>query len=165
MKMLTVIALAAGMIPLATSAEEDAFVTFKSLKPEIALRLAIAAMENCRETGSQVGVAVVDRFGVLQVFVRDRYAGVHTIETATRKVWTAVSFRADTLTLDEVIQPGTTAYGIRFISKALPLAGGVLVESAGLVVAGIGVSGAPDPVIDDDCARVDIEAIEDVLGF
>jgi uncharacterized protein GlcG (DUF336 family) len=165
-KMLNVLALVAGLIPVSANAQEDsAFVTFKTLKPEVAMRLAVAAMENCRENGSQVGVAVVDRFGVLQVFVRDRFAGAHSIETATRKAWTAVSFRTDTLTLDEVTGPDSVSYGIRFISKALPLGGGVLVESAGSIVAGVGVSGAPDPAIDDDCARAGIEAIDDVLGF
>jgi len=37
--------------------------------------------------------------GGTQVMLRDRYAGPHTPDTAERKAWTAVSFRADTLEL------------------------------------------------------------------
>ncbi len=150
---------------LAHAQEDDAFVTFQSLKPEVALEMAQAALSHCRDAGYQVGVTVVDRAGVPQVYLRDRFAGAHVYETAMRKAWTAVSFRTDTLTLDTVTQPGTLSAGIRSISLALPLGGGVPVEAAGSLVAGIGVSGAPGPDIDDECARAGIEAIEDQIGF
>lgn len=145
--------------------EDDALVSFKSLKPEYAVQMAQAAMTSCRDQGYQVGVAVVDRFGNLQVFMRDRFAGAHTVETATRKAWTAVSFRTNTSELDEITRPGSVSAGIRQISQALPLGGGMMVESAGSIVAGIGVSGAPGPELDDVCAQAGIEAIEDALGF
>ncbi len=146
-------------------AQDDAMVTFQVLKPELAIAAAVGAMEACRAEGYQVGVTVVDRFGLTQAFVKDRFAGLHVEETAFRKAWTAVSFRTPTLELSEAIQPGTTMAGIRDLTVALPLGGGVPIENAGSVVAGIGVSGAPGPDIDDDCARAGIAAIEDELGF
>ncbi len=146
--------------------EDDAFVEFKVLKPEIAIKMAVAAMNHCRDGGYMVGVSVVDRFGVTQAFIRDRFAGPHVEETAKRKAWTSVSFRTDTLSFSDVTQAGEEAYGIRFISKALPLGGGVPVEAEGSIVGGIGVSGAPGGDIDDACARAGITAIEDdLLGF
>lgn len=167
MNRLTIAFAAAALLfaQLARASEDDAFVEFRVLKPEVALQMAQAAMQSCREAGYQVGVTVVDRFGLTQVFLRDRFAGAHVLETATRKAWTAVSFRTDTLTLDEATRPGTLAAAIRSISQALPLGGGVPVEAAGSLVAGIGVSGAPGPDIDDDCARAGIAAIEDLIGF
>ena len=158
------IAAAAMALPFAAAAN-DALVTYKALKPEVALKMAQAAMKSCQDGGYQVGVAVVDRFGNLQVFLRDRFAGAHTVETATRKAWTAVSFRTNTSELDEATRPGEISAGIRFIGQALPLGGGMMVESGGSLVAGIGVSGAPGPDIDDECARAGIDAIEDELGF
>jgi len=76
-----------GITPthLAQAAEDDAFVEFKVLKPEIAIKAAISAMDFCREEGYQVGVSVVDRFGLTQAFIKSRYAGLHVQETATRK--------------------------------------------------------------------------------
>lgn len=146
--------------------QDDAFVEFKVLKPEVAIKMAVAAMNHCRDGGYMVGVSVVDRFGVTQAFVRDRFAGPHVEETAQRKAWTSVSFRTDTLSFSDVTQAGEEAYGIRFISKALPLGGGVPVEAEGSIVGGIGVSGAPGGDIDDACARAGIAAIEDdLLGF
>lgn len=148
------------------AAEDDAFVEFKVLKPEIAIKAAISAMNFCQDEGYQVGVSVVDRFGLTQAFIKSRYAGLHVQETATRKAWTSVSFRTPTLSLDESTQPGKEAFGIRFISTPLPLGGGVPIEAEGSIVAGIGVSGAPGTDIDDECARAGIAAIEDdLLGF
>jgi uncharacterized protein GlcG (DUF336 family) len=128
--------------------------------------MAQAAMEACREQGYQVGVTVVDRFGIPQVFVRDRYAGAHVYETSRRKAWTAVSFRTSTTDLDRATNPGEISQGIRHLTEALPLGGGLMVETgAGDLVGGIGVSGAPGPDLDDVCAQAGIAAIEDQIAF
>ncbi len=161
--------LSLGLLALTAPAhaqDDGPFVTFQVLKPELALEMAQAALTTCRSQGYQVGVTVVDRFGVPQVFLRDRYAGAHVIETSERKAWTAVSFRTDTTDLDQTTQPGTISAGIRQISQALPLGGGLMVVSGdGSLVAGIGVSGAPGPDLDDDCAAAGIAAIEDEIAF
>ena len=130
MKLFKIMALSANMgaAVLATPAvaqDDDAFVTFQVLKPEVAQTAAIAAMESCREAGYQVGVMVVDRFGIPQVYVRDRFAGLHVFETARRKAWTAVSFRTDTLSLGELTAPGEMMAGIRELSEPLALGGGL----------------------------------------
>lgn len=168
MRALAAAALAALALPravLPALAEEDGLVSFQVLKPELAIELATATMAACREEGFQVGVAVVDRFGVPQAFVRDRFAGPHVHETALRKAWTAVSFRTDTLALAELTAPGTAPSAIRELTMALPLGGGVPIEAAGSMVGGVGVSGAPSPQADDDCARAGIAALEDQLPF
>jgi uncharacterized protein GlcG (DUF336 family) len=163
----TVATIAACLLAAPTAAQEDsAFVTFQVLKPEVALQMAQAAMEACREQGYQVGVTVVDRFGIPQVFVRDRYAGAHVYETSRRKAWTAVSFRTSTTDLDRATNPGEISQGIRHLTEALPLGGGLMVETgAGDLVGGIGVSGAPGPDLDDVCAQAGIAAIEDQIAF
>jgi len=144
---------------------EEPFVEYKALAPDLALQAAEAAMQTCRDQGYQVGVAVVDRFGLLQVFLRDRYAGTHVEETARRKAWTAASFRTDTLALGELTAPGSIFSGIRELDAPLALGGGVPIEHAGSLVGAIGVSGAPGPDLDDACAREGIAAIEESMGF
>ena len=49
-------------------------VTFEVLTPKAALQAAQAALEDCRASGYQVAVAVVDRFGGIQVVLRDQLA-------------------------------------------------------------------------------------------
>lgn len=146
-------------------AGEETLVTYKSLSPQTALELAQSSLANCRERGFQVAVAVVDRFGVVQVLLRDQFAGPHTVETARRKAWTAVSFRTDTLTMEELTQAGQPASGVRHVSNALMIGGGIPIEAAGSMVGGIGISGAPGGKADDACARVGIETISDKLDF
>jgi len=157
-------ALACAATPLAAQ-DDDPYVAFKVLKPELALQMAEAAMEYCRDEGYQVGVTVVDRFGLPQVFLRDRYAGLHVYETSRRKAWTAASFRTGTTELHEATAPGSISQGIRQLSEALPLGGGVLVEGSGTILGAIGVSGAPSPALDDECAEAGIAAIEDMIAF
>ncbi|WP_417243206.1 GlcG/HbpS family heme-binding protein [Celeribacter sp.] len=164
---LCVPAFAPALVPAPASAQDDdsAFVTFQVLKPEIALTAATAAMEACRDAGYQVGVMVVDRFGLPQAYVRDRFAGLHVFETARRKAWTAVSFRTDTLSLGETTAPDGMMGAIRDLSEPLALGGGLVIEAAGSIVAGIGVSGAPGPDLDAECAGAGIDAILDEIAF
>jgi len=153
-----------GAAPIAL-AQDEALVTIKMMKPEIALKLAQGALEHCRGQDAQVAVAVVDRSGVVQVLLRDRFAGAHTPETARRKAWTAASFRGDTLALSEATKPGSAAYGANFIGDALMLGGGVPVDAGGTMVGAVGVSGSPSGELDDACARAGIETVAADLGF
>jgi len=43
--------------------------------------------------------------------------------------------------------------------------GGVGIEAAGSTIGGIGVSGAPDGKLDEDCANAGVEAIQDLIEF
>jgi len=144
---------------------EESLVVYKSLAPEIALELARAAMAECQKRGYQVSVAVVDRFGVVQVLLRDRYAGPHTLATASGKAWSAASFRTSTSSLSEISQPGMMQSGIRNLPGAVIIGGGVIVETAGSIVGAIGVSGAPGGDADEACAKTGIEAIQGKIDF
>ena len=52
----------------------EATFSTRQLTPETA-EAAQGALTRCRANGYQVGVAVVDRAGILQVLLRDRFAG------------------------------------------------------------------------------------------
>lgn len=165
LKRLISAAVLSAAIVLPARAEDETLVTFKMLTLDTALELAQLTLEECRNGGYQIAVAVVDRFGNTQVILRDRFAGVHTTETARRKAWSAVSFRTDTLELSKLTEAGEPFSALRFVPNALMAGGGVIVESAGSIVAGVGVSGAPGGDLDDACARVGIEGILDKLEF
>ena len=64
-----------------------------------------------------MAVAVVDRSGLLQAFVRDRFATPHTVEVAERKAWTALSFRIPTSEMEKATNQETTMMGIRHASR------------------------------------------------
>ena len=144
---------------------QDATFSTKSLTPETALVAAKAALEKCRKDGYQVAVAVVDRSGLLQVLLRDRFAGAHTVDIAPNKAWTAVSFRIPTAALAVETQAGKPMSAIRNHPKVFAAGGGLSIEAAGSVVGGIGVSGAPGGEADDECAKAGIKAIADAIEF
>lgn len=158
------LAIYAFMGSMQTRAQES-LVTYKSMTPEIALDLARAALADCQKRGFQAAVAVVDRFGVTQVMLRDRYAGAHTPATASGKAWTAATFRNSTSNLFSISQPGMMQAGIRNLPGAVVIGGGLVVESAGSLVGAIGVSGAPGGDADEACAKAGIEAIQGKLDF
>jgi uncharacterized protein GlcG (DUF336 family) len=135
------------------------------LTPEAALKAAQAALETCRKNGWQAAVSVVDRGGNVQALLRDRYAGPHTVSVATGKAWTAVSFRTNTTELVALTGPGMPQSGLRDVPGATILGGGMKIEAAGALIAGIGVSGAPGGEADDICAKAGIAAVRDMLDF
>ncbi|MEJ0076348.1 MAG: heme-binding protein [Alphaproteobacteria bacterium] len=160
------LAIAALLLLLAAPLRaQDALVTYKSLNPEVALELARAALSSCRERGFQVAVAVVDRFGVTQVLLRDRFAGAHTVATATGKAWTAVSFRTSTAELATMTQPGMPQSGVRALPGVVAIGGGLTIEATGSLLGAVGVSGAPGGDADEACAKAGIEAIRDRIEF
>ena len=158
-------ALLVSMLIAHPLAAQEPLVTHKSLSPELALDLARAALKDCQQRGFQVAVSVVDRSGVVQVTLRDRFAGPHTPPTASGKAWTAATFRANTTDLHAISQPGMMQAGIRNLPGVVVIGGGILVQSGGGLVGAVGVSGAPGGDADDLCARAGIDAIRDKLDF
>jgi uncharacterized protein GlcG (DUF336 family) len=160
--------IAAVTLALGTSpalAGDDALVVYKSLTPEVALEAAQAAMKKCRDNGYQVAVAVVDRFGQPQVMLRDRFAGLPAADTATRKAYTALSFRSDTGELANSIRSGRLDPGLARLPHVAMLAGGLMIEAGGTLLGGIGVSGAPGGDKDGECAKAGLDAIRDKIDF
>lgn len=147
---------------LASSAyAQDATYAVRLLSPETALKAAQAALKSCRDRGFQAAVAVVDRMGVVQVLLRDRFAGPHTPDMATAKAYTAASFRTNTTELAEASQAGRPASGIRHRPGVAAVGGGMMIEAGGSLLGAIGVSGAPGGREDDACAAAGIAAIRE----
>ncbi len=157
-------ACAFALVMSAAQAQEPTFAV-KMLTPETALKAAQAALQKCRDDGFQVAVAVVDRSGMAQVMLRDRFAGAHTPRMAVDKAWTAVSFRTATADLERVTQPGMPQSGIRHRPRVAAVAGGLMIEGGGALLGGIGVSGAPGGDRDDVCAQAGVAAIRDSIDF
>ena len=162
LRVLAVIVLFAAACSLARAQASSTF-SVKLMTPDTALAAARAAFDDCRRQGFQVSVAVVDRFGILQVLLRDRFAGAHTVGVASDKAWTAASFRIASAALGEETQPGKPMNALRGHPRVLAAGGGQVIESGGSVLGAIGVSGAPGGEADDSCARAGIRAITDAL--
>jgi len=148
--------------------EASPFYSYKSLSLETASKVAWGAINACRKRGHSVAVAVVDRGGIMQVFLRDQFAGPHSVDTAFRKAWTANSFRQSTAVLADLLVKGQIPNQVQHNPGALLVGGGVLIFAAGSVVGAVGVSGAPPgkteiDSIDGACAQAGIDLVKDEL--
>ena len=153
------LALCTALLLAGPSLAQEAHYGVRLMTPEIALKATQAAIAHCRKQGHQVAVAVVDRSGLLQALLRDRFAGAHTVEVATDKAWTAASFRIPTTGLARETQAGQAMSGIRHRSRVMAIGGGLPIEAGGAVLGAIGVSGAPGGEADDACAIAGINAV------
>ena len=153
-----------AIAPIAAHAQQGLFET-KSLTPETALVAARAALESCRKAGYQVSVAVVDRAGLPQVLLRDRFATAHTVRVSIDKAWTAASFKIPTSALAKETQAGMPMSGLRSQPRVLAIGGALPIEARGSLVGAIGVSGAPGGEADDACAAAGIKAIAEAIEF
>jgi uncharacterized protein GlcG (DUF336 family) len=160
-----IVGAALSLLASAATAQQPGTFSVKSMTPETALTAARAALEHCRKEGYQVSVAVVDRSGLLQALLRDRFAGAHTVEVASDKAWTSASFKIPTAALGNETQAGKPMSGLRSLPRVLAAGGGLPIESSGSLVGAIGVSGAPGGDADEACARAGLRAIADALDF
>jgi len=153
-----------ALAPLAAHAQQGTFAT-RSMTPETALHAARAALEHCRKAGFQISVAVVDRSGLPQVLLRDRFAGAHSLTVAIDKAWSAASFKVPTSVLADETQAGKPLSGLRGHPRVLAVAGGQPIEASGSLLGAIGVSGAPGGESDDACALAGVKAVAEEIEF
>lgn len=144
------------------TAQEAPSVQIRLLSADLSQRLADAALEACSKQGYQVAVAVVDRAGNLQAFVRDPLAGPHTIDVSLGKAYAATSFQtATTQMMDNEL--------LRHAPRVLLIGGGLPVVVGGHMYGALGVSGAPARKrtgdVDEECAQAGIDAIREELEF
>lgn len=130
------------------------------LTMESALKMAQAAIAECREKGIQVGVTVVDRAGQAQVMLRDVLAPFLTTEVSMKKAYTAIMFTASTSAMTRQANSS-----LAYMDNMMFGAGGVPVLAGGEIYGAIGVSGAPDGKLDEECAQAGIDAIIEDLEF
>src|SRR4051794_41844850 len=81
--------------------------------------------------------------GVVQVLLRDRFAGPHTVDMAAAKAYTAVSFRTSTRELAEATQPGKPQSGVRARPGVAAVARGLMIEAGGAPLGAPGASRGP----------------------
>ncbi|MDQ6627246.1 MAG: heme-binding protein [Pseudomonadota bacterium] len=165
MKPIAALSLAAlsASLPTSSAHAQQAVLRLPSISLQVALKAADAALVDCRTKGALVAVAVTDRSGVVLALLRDPLAGMHTPDAATRKAWTAASFRNATTALERATGPSTDSNGIRQLPGVAMVGGGLPISAAGQQVGAIGVSGAPSGKLDEACAEVGLAAVRDDL--
>ena len=155
--------LLAGTLGVSAALAQKLLASYPSLTTAAALQAAQAALARCDKDGFTTAVAVVDRGGHVLALLRNGLAGAHTVQTATNKAASALSFRTDTTELASTTQAGRPSSGIRNLPGVVAVGGGMTIRAKGALVGAMGVSGAPTGDADDVCAKAGIAAISDAL--
>jgi len=142
------------------AADETMTVTTKRLKMETALRIAQAAIKECRKEGVQIAVTVVDRAGHAQVVLRDVLAMDITLPISKQKAHTAMAFNTP---LSQMESRFTKPFQVAKLDGLIVSAGGIPINIGGSILGGIGVSGAPSGVTDEKCANAGLAAVSEDL--
>lgn len=159
---MSALVLGVGWSPYSVKAQE--LPTEKVLPLLLATEAAEAALAACEKQGYHVSVAVVDRAGLVRTLLRGDSAGPHTLDSSSRKAYTAASLGRPTGELVKAISGNPANEGLRNMNeKILILAGGLPVKAGDEVVGGIGVGGAPGGEKDEVCAQIGLDKIEDRL--
>lgn len=147
-----------ALAPTSAIAEESMTISVKRLKMETALRIAQAAIAQCRKEGVQIAVTVVDRSGHPQVILRDVLAMDITLEISKQKAHTAMAFNTPLSQLEDRF---TKPFQVAKLDGLVISAGGIPINIGGSILGGIGVSGAPSGKTDEKCAQAGLDAVRD----
>lgn len=153
-------ALGLAFAALAPSDAADLLTTHR-LSAALATQAAVAAAGACRKLGFSTTVAVTDADGVLQALLRDDGAGIHTVQAAQDKAFTAATYgRATSVTAER--QKGRGPFAV-LVKQPHLLAdeGGLPIKVGDELVGAIGVSGSAGK--DEECGTAGIDSIRSRL--
>ncbi len=151
----------AGSASLAGQSAGQGIVTQRGLSLAMAKTIAEAALAECKAKNFHTAVAVVDRAGQVLVVLRDEQATASMVEMATRKAFTARTFRMSTLDFQK--RTADPAYAAqRDVKDILALGGGVPIMLGEEVIGGVASSGSSQTQ-DDACAKAGVAKVADLL--
>ena len=136
-------------------AAEPLAVTVPRLTLEAAERIAQGAIAACRAKGLQVSVTVVDRNGIVQATLRDTLAPAVSLAISRQKAYTAAMFGVKGTAMGRLAGSPLAQLGDGLAFTA----GSVPIEAGGRFYGAVGVSGAPEGTIDEECAQAGLDRV------
>ncbi|MEH6442630.1 MAG: heme-binding protein [Oceanospirillaceae bacterium] len=126
--------------------------TVEVMTTQFAQEIAQKAYTNCVDQGATPSVSIVDQQGTLLYFQRGENIGPHSVKTSFRKAYTAASLKTPTSIYAVFVDMPKFSQLAKMDDDILLLTGGVPIKSKGVVIGGIGMSGAPSPELEEKCA-------------
>ncbi|MDH7799323.1 MULTISPECIES: heme-binding protein [unclassified Beijerinckia] len=152
---------AAAVCPVQAQTQ-DVLVTHR-LSAALANEIAAEAVASCARQGYAETAVVVDANGTQQALLRGDRAGVHTLDSAYHKAYTAATFKNDTTKLAEQVKKSPEFAALFTLPHLLPAGGGVVIKIGDEVIGAVGAGGAPGFNLDEGCAKAGIDKVRDRL--
>lgn len=157
-----ILVVAAAPLIGASSSHADALVTHR-IPASLAAEAVTEAVASCAKQGYHETAVVLDADGAIIATLRGDGAGIHTLDSAHDKAYTAVSFKSDTLALADRAKGDGPIATLAKLPHVLFFGGGVAIKLGDEVIGSIGASGAPGAKLDDACAHAGLNKISDRL--
>src|SRR5690349_8790212 len=119
---------------------------------DLAVEAANETVAACARQGYRETAVVLDADGAIIVALRGDGAGIHSLDSAHDKAYTAVSFKNDTLALAERAKGEDSIAPLAKLPHVIIFGGGVVIKLAGEVIGSSGEPGAAGRKLGDDCA-------------
>jgi uncharacterized protein GlcG (DUF336 family) len=144
-------------------AQAQAVRTERNMSLELANQIAAATVAACQANGYAVTATVVDRAGGVRAVQRADNAGPHTLGASQQKAFTSASAKNATVAMLEVMQKNPAAATLNDIPGFLVLGGGVPIKVGNEVIGAVGIGGAPNGNLDEQCALAALDKVKDLL--
>ncbi len=142
-RLLSHVVVAAGFLMAAvcaTPARSADVIPTHRLSAALANEVVTGAIAACTKMGYPITAAIVDVDGVTQVLVRGDGAGIHTIQAAQDKAFTAVTYNSVTSAIADRLKTNGVAIKEPHLIAG---AGGLPLRIGTELVGALGVSGSP----------------------
>ena len=144
----------------ATASPADTLIVTHRIPASLALEAVTAGVKACAAKGYNESVVLVDAAGEPQAALRGDGAGIHSLENAEHKAYTAVAMKVDTNVLVERAKSGAdVSPAVNRLPRLILASGGIVIKFDDEIIGGIGASGAPGSDNDEACARAALAAI------
>lgn len=138
-------------------------VSDKSIGMDLARDIANEAIMACRKDGYHVGVAVVDRHGLIRAALRDDLASRFTLEISERKANLTVMAWTDSGQFRNA--RSDIRQELNHMDGLIVMEGGIKIVAGGYNIGAVGVSGAPGGEKDAACARKALKKLNERIEF
>ena len=149
-------------ISIAGAAVEFSVSEVAALTYEGARLAAEAAGAVAATRGVAPVISAVDAGGELMYLVRPDSAQVASVQVTTDKARTAAIYRRPSKDFEDQASNGRPS--ALHLARAVPLQGGVPIESYGVVIGAIGVSGATDADEDRELAELGVQSLQAAIA-
>jgi uncharacterized protein GlcG (DUF336 family) len=150
----------AGVALSGSAAVADTLPTHR-IPAALAIEAASETVSACAKQGYHE--TALDADGATIVALRGDGAGIHTLDSAHDKAYTAVSFKNDTIALAERAKGEDSIAPLAKLPHVMFFGGGVVIKLGDETIGAIGAAGAPGAKLDDACAHAGLEKIRDRL--
>jgi uncharacterized protein GlcG (DUF336 family) len=163
MKSIFAILVAGVAVALAVAPASAQTLPTHRIPASLAVEAATETVAACARQGYHETAVVLDADGQIIAVLRGDGAGIHTIDSAHDKAYTAVSFKNDTLALAARAKGEDSIAPLAKLPHVMFFGGGVVIKLNDEVIGSIGASGAPGGNLDDNCAKAGLNKIRDRL--